>query len=240
MGLLSRWRHLSKPRAWGSGQLWDNTNTPGGKGWGAPTRVATQIPQNPNNYVRGLNPNSPYHLAQSINPSERLYTQIDVLQPVIPWRAPRGPVGTSGTYTQQTPGTPGQPPQPPTGRRLPIVTSAPPLTEVRDVDWDTGNALTHRIPDQPLQQYFNQQVPVVEFHVPLVPAHAVQTPQKTMKRGWYQELVPEPGMSANAVGNAPPYYLSRPLNVKTVVTATQDSVHRVPIKAVAPKRKRTI
>lgn len=238
MGLLSRLRYATQPRRWGSGKVWDNTNTPGGKGWSAPPKVATQIPQNPNNYVRGLNPNSPIALAQGVNNPELLYTQIDILQPIVPWRAPRGPVGTSGTYTQSTPGTPGQPPQPPTGQRIPIVTSAPPTTQEREVDWDTGNPVTHRIPDGASQQYFNQLVPVQEFHIPFIPAHAVQTPELTMKRGWYQELVPEPGMSANAIGQAPPYYLSKPLNVRTVYN--QDTVHRAPIKATAPKRKRTV
>ena len=237
MGILSRLRLAAQPRRWGSGRMWDNTNVPGSKGWSAPGNVSTQIPQNPYNYVRGLNPNSPISLAQGVDSQGQLYTQIDILQPVIPWRAPRGPVGTSGTYTQNAPSTPGQPPQPPTGQRLPIVTSAPPLTEERDVDWDTGNPVTHRIPDSISQQYFNQQIPVVEVHVPFVPAHAVQTPPQTMKRGWYQELVPEPGMSANAIGQAPPYYLSKPINVKTVMNA--DTVHRAPIKATAPKRKRT-
>lgn len=200
-------KRLSRRRNRRARALWDNVNTPGGKGASAPTTPISSTQGVDNSFTPG--PQIEPYLASGWTSSPyRLHSPADQLQPIIPvtnpMAAPKG---------------------------------VPARTRIRDVEWDAGNPATLRKPDQPLQQYFNERIPLQEFTTPSVPAHGVQCNIYPVQSGWEQAFVPQAGMRANDIGIAPPVLLSRPLRSKTL-TGSVDG-HRSPIKAAkAPTRKR--
>src|SRR5205807_6171942 len=84
MGFLSRFKNLSRPRQYGSGGIWDNTNTPGSVGYSAsPNQAVHQW--YPNYFVPGPNP-EPYLKTAAWKNPYRLHSPVDTLQPEIPVR----------------------------------------------------------------------------------------------------------------------------------------------------------
>lgn len=200
-------KRLGKRRTRRARSLWDNVNSPGSKGASAPATPMSSTQSIDNYYTPGPQI-EPYLESGWTSSPYRLHSPADQLQPVIPVTNPMAaPKGV------------------------------PARTRIREVEWDAGNAATLRTPDQSLQQYFNERVPLQEFTTPSVPAHAVQCSIYPVQSGWEQAFVPSPGMRANDIGTAPPVLLSRPLRSKTL-TGSVDG-HRSPIKsAKAPMRKR--
>jgi hypothetical protein len=98
---------------------------------------------------------------------------------------------------------------------------------------DEGNTYIERVPNAPLQSHFNEKMALPPVDV-FVPAHGVQVPTPTMKRGWNQTFIQEETPHQNLIGFAPPPQLSKPIRVRTIETTV-----RAPITgARAPKPKR--
>lgn len=235
MGFLQRLRNLSRPRQAGTGGLWDNTNTPGSVGYSAAPSDLRGIYPYENSFVPGPNP-EPYLKTAAWKDPNRLHARADRLQPRIPVQEPKG-TPNAGIYVQNTSNSTAQQnnlvtPAPP------IFTAAPTQTRQRETLYDAANPNVLRIPDQPLQQYFNQRE-VLEL-VPTVTQyqHSVQCQIYPVQHGWGQAFVPEPGMHANQVGTSPPLLLSKPINSVTK-TGMVDSKRAPLTGAKAPKRKRT-
>jgi hypothetical protein len=109
------------------------------------------------------------------------------------------------------------------------------IDETGRVFFDNGNDQVLRIPDQPLQQYFNQKK-VLDSVVVAVPAHGVVVPTHPIQRGWFQQVVPEFGMRVDVIGATPAVQLSRPIAVVSNIT---DGGTRAPISGAKahPTRK---
>lgn len=251
MGFFRRFKDLSKPRQFGSGRLWDNTNTPGSKG--NPSTTATQAgvttPPDTTAFMHGPNPEQNLQTAEYKNPF-RLQSRYLKLQPEIPVSEPWA---TSSTYVQNNNTSTAQiKNQVPIGQYVGSIKSlAPPMTTQRDTLYDDvdyariqkGTFIT------PSQVYFNQRDPLPEFTTPSTFTHAVIAGNNgyypvESQPGWMQSFVPgSAGVSPRLgdqleVGTSPPWLLSTPLNVKQITYSEYDKA-RAPIKATAPKRKRS-
>jgi hypothetical protein len=103
--------------------------------------------------------------------------------------------------------------------------------------FDEGDPALQRIPDQPLQQYFNQKKELDPVRV-FAPAHGVVVPKHPRQRGWSQAFVPQVGRRAAVSGAAPVWLLSTPImNVEKV---SSFDAKRAPITgAKAPKPKKS-
>jgi hypothetical protein len=103
--------------------------------------------------------------------------------------------------------------------------------------FDQGDPNLLRVPDQPLQQYFNEKKSLPPRDVQ-VPAHGVVVPVAMMKRGHSQTFVPEFGRRSVVSGVSPVTLLSTPINVSVRQTSFDGST-RAPITgAKAPKAKK--
>jgi len=245
MGILSRWRHLSTPRAAGTGKIWDNVNS-GGHGVGSPHVTVTQFttPADTNAYTSGPDPEPYLNTGESIDlnrtrsPYLHLQPEIPVSQP---WYA-------SSTYIQNTNTSTGQYKNQVQKTQLPsgVKPISPPFTTQRDTLYDDVNF--HRqqrfyFAKTSSQVYFDERTPLPEFTTPSVPTNAVIAGGNgyfpTMSQpGWRQSLVPEPGRRDIEYGTSPPWLLSTPLNVKQITYSEYDRP-RLPLKAKAPKRQRS-
>lgn len=247
MGFLQRLRWLNTPRAQGSGKLWDNSNS-GGVGTGkqgTTVQTSLSVPAQTDAFVPGPNP-EPYLKTGEWRSPMRIRPAFDALQPRIPVKQPWA---VSSTYVQNGSSAPGQfKNQVPKGSYVgKIKALAPPMTMQRDTLYDAADfARTQRFvfTKTPSQVYFDQKTPLPEFTTPAAWTHAVIAGNNgyfptSSQSGWEQKFVPEsltPRM--NEVGTSPPWLLSTPLNVKQITYSEYDR-QRTPIKAVAPKRKRS-
>ncbi len=116
---------------------------------------------------------------------------------------------------------------------------APPVPLVPEdtvVVQDRANTALQRVPDQPLQQYFNEQVenplppPSAPIHV-----HGVQVPMLFYKRGWSQQYVPSTGRRMGWDATTPAVQLSR--SAAAYAPTYVDIGARSPIKGKAPKAR---
>lgn len=246
MGLIARLKFLRKPRAQGTGKLWDNVNSPGAVGWSAAPAHSNEAQAWPyrNTFFPGPNPEPYLKEGTSADNPFRVHASPRQLQPEIAVREPRGGPLTGLTYNDpvRTAGSPGQPTV--QGQAAPVIGAAPTQTRQRDLEWDAGDPRTLQrfvFAKTPSQIYFDEKTPLQEFTTPATYTNMVIAGDNgyfpsSSHTGWEQPFVPEPGMRQNEVGTAPPTLLSRPLNVRTV--QVQQSA-RAPLKAKAPKRKRT-
>ena len=248
MGFLSRWRNLSKPRTFGSGKGWGNTITMGNQGVPATTtNMSIMTPPDTNNFDHGPNPEWNLPTGEGKNPF-RVHSKPITMQPEIPVKEPWA---VSSVYIQNTKQSTAQPRnQVAPGSYIGNIKAiAPPMTTQRDLLYDDvdygriqkGTFVTAS------QHYFDQRDPLPEFTTPSTFTHAVIAGNNEYfptesQPGWRQTFVPgSAGVSPRPgdqleVGTAPPWLLSTPLNVKTIIYSEYD--HRQPIKAVAPKRKK--
>lgn len=243
MGFFQRLRWLVTPRARGSGNLWDNVNTPGSVGWGAAPPHASQAQAWPydNFFAPGPNPEMYLKEGATYRDPFRLHASPRTLLPEIPVQEPRG--SGAPTYINNTTPSTAQPQALP--KSLPVRAIASPQTRQRELEYDAGDPRTLQrmvFSSTASQQYFNERTPLPEYTTPSVPTNMVIAGSNSyfpasMQHGWEQALVPEPGMRMNEVGASPPTLLSRPITVNTVQTVGGG---RAPIKgAKAPKRKKS-
>jgi hypothetical protein len=241
MKFLERWKHLSRHKeSYERGRLWDNINSPGGvKPPQTSVSTSNSVQARTQAYTPG--PNVEYYLktTESKNPF-RHSTSFNQLQPRI---SVREPWAVSSTYIQNTgKGQTGLPQTTDvhTGTFIAQIKAlAPPMTRQRDNLYDAANSKTLQRMTfiTPSQQYFNERTPIVDFVAPSYYSNQVTTNMYPGQPGWSQMYVPEPGMRPDTVGASPPYQLSTPLNVHTLI---QDNSIRAKVTgAKAPKRKRT-
>lgn len=101
--------------------------------------------------------------------------------------------------------------------------------------YDGADEAILSIPDQSLQQYFNQKK-TVEPQVILVPAHGVFQPDLIFQRGFMQQFIdPTEGPRTTESGAMPPVLLSTPLRVGTPPI---DYGKRTPMVGKAPRPKK--
>lgn len=106
--------------------------------------------------------------------------------------------------------------------------------------YDEGDPNLLRVPDQPLQQYFNQRKSLPPRDIQ-VPAHGVVVPVSYMKRGAVQPFVPSFGRRQTISGVAPISLLSQPISAVSVNKTTSFDAKRAPmIGAKAPKAKKGV
>lgn len=242
MGVLSRWKHLSTPRAAGSGRIWDNNY-----GVGAGQEYQTVTPftttAQTENYTPGPNP-APGLATGAYARLDRQFMPYLKLQPQVPVK---DPWATSSVYVQQNKQSTAQPrnqvaPAIPQGQYRAM---SPSQTMQRDLEYDAADsdkALQRGHFITPSQRYFNERTPLPEFTTPSVPSHSVIAGNNEYypvesKRGWYQGFDPGIAMRENDMAVSPPWLLSTPLNVKTIIYSEYDT-HRKPIVAKAPKRRK--
>jgi hypothetical protein len=242
MGFIARWKRLNKPRASGSGKLWDNINTPGSVGPKGTTVTMFTEPTRLNTFVAGPNP-EPYLKTAETKDPYRVRVPHRVVYPPIATREPTTDVGSGEIYINSQ-GAVANPKVLP--KAQPLKTIAPSRTRIRDVEFDAGDPVRDLARFQtvtPSQRYFDERTPLPEFTTPSVPSHAVQAGNggiypTTMQRGWYQDYVPDPGMHFPQVGVSPPTLLSAPIRVETISRGGDG--YRSAIKnAKAPKRQRS-
>jgi len=103
--------------------------------------------------------------------------------------------------------------------------------------FDEGDPNLLRVPDQPLQQYWNEKKELPPLQI-FAPAHGVIVPKHPSQRGWSQQFVQLAGRRPAVSGAAPPWLLSTPImNVESV---SSFDAKRAPISgAKAPKPKKS-
>jgi hypothetical protein len=102
--------------------------------------------------------------------------------------------------------------------------------------FDEGDPNLLRIPDQPLQQYWNEKKELSPLQI-FAPAHGVFVPKHPRQHGWAQSFVPQVGRRAAVSGAAPVWLLSTP--IMNVERASSFDGKRAPITgAKAPKPKK--
>jgi len=239
MKFLKNFRNLTKHGdAISRGKLWDNINSPGGVNPPATTvSTSNSVQARVNNFVSGPSV-EPYIKSFGYELPYQHKVSFNHLQPRIPVREPWA---SSSIYIQNT--------QPQSG--LPQTTDvtqgkyiaeikalAPPMTRQRDNLYDAANSKTLQRGTfiTASQQYFNERTPITDFVAPSYYTNQVTTNIYPLRPGWAQSYVPDPGMRYDTVGASPPYQLSTPLSVTTIVNS---GVHTKPMHAKAPKRKRT-
>jgi hypothetical protein len=246
MGFIARWKALSKPRAAGSGRIWDNVNTPGSVGGdgvprgATPTTLVRPRGASANPPVTAL-PNPEYYLKSGVLPVDpyRVHSEPDHLRPRIPVREPPGTLASGTTYTQSPNSAPGSPLSS-IPVAAPVVGGAPTQIRSRDNEYDAGNPvrLQRGTFITPSQQYFDQRTPLPEFATPSVHTNGVTTNIYPVQSGWVQDYVPDPGMGPNEIGVAPPWLLSSPIHSVTKIE-TVNTTRAAITGAKAPKRQRS-
>lgn len=102
--------------------------------------------------------------------------------------------------------------------------------------FDEGDPNLIRVPDQPLQQYWNEKKELPALQI-FAPAHGVVVPVARMQHGWEQAYVPQFGRRAAVSGAAPPWLLSTPIMDASKTTGV-DSKRAPIVGAKAPKPKK--
>src|ERR1700749_465483 len=242
MGFLSRLKNLHRPRDRAYGGLWDNTNTPGSKGF--PTHTvepwSSESSGTLNSTVRGPNPEPYLQTGFSMSPY-RMHSPRISQQPEIPVKSPTTNVG-GGIYNQDRASSTAQQGQllPPS---LPVMGLAPDQTRQRDTLWDGANPNVIRT-DQAYtasQRYFNERIDLGPYLVPSPSqyAHSIEANIYPGQRGWFQTFVPDPGMRMDQVGISPPVQLSRPIHSDTKQVLAVSETRSAVTKVSAPKRNRS-
>lgn len=237
MGFFKRWKFLSTPRAQGSGKIWDNTNSPGTNGTTLTTMSGNATQETAENYYQpGPNPEPYLRTGESKNPA-RLHSHLPIVQPPVPNRVPSTDIGNE-TYINVN-GPVANPRV--VAKARPLKTMAPTFRTIRELEYDGASQRSlqrFNFVTTTSQRYYNERTPLPEFTTPSVLAHEVRTTPLMFRSGWSQAHVPEPGMSVNHIGHAPPWLMSSPMHVTT--TSVGNDGHRSPIKnARAPKRIRS-
>ncbi len=162
---------------------------------------------------------APYQVTSAISPQENYagYTQLPNL----------GDQGSMGDYTPD-----------PNRLHAPfqIERGQNKLINQGGVHWfDAGDETIIEIPDQALQQYFNQGKEVAAIPQ-YVPANGVFSPTAMYQRGYFQSYVPEFGERLPIVATAPVQLLSHPIAVRSMPPEQDKRANLSGARAHAPKK----
>jgi hypothetical protein len=235
----TRWKNLTKHKnSIDRGPLWDNIGTPGPVGAMQTTvQTSNSVPARTSAFTPGPS-SEPYLKSSGYKDPFAPVVAFNHLQPRIPVREPWA---VSSVYIQNTQPQSGLPQTSDVNQGkyiAEIKALAPPMTRQRDNLYDAANSTTLQRGTfiTASQQYFNERTPIVDFVAPSYYTNQVTTNMFPIRPGWSQEYVPDPGMRYDTVGASPPYQLSTPISVTTIVNS---GVHTKPMHAKSPKRKRT-